>query len=49
MLRGAELTANELDDTDISPGCMQISQGHAINLASGNGSSLSRSGSDLAS
>ncbi len=49
MRRGAELTANELDGTGISLGCMQISQGHAINLASVNGSSLSRSGSDLAS
>lgn len=49
MRRGAELTANELDGTGISLGCMQISQGSAINLAPGIGSSLSRSGSDLAS
>lgn len=46
---GAELTANELDGTGINPCCMQISHGDAINLTSGNGSSLSRSGSDLAS
>lgn len=49
MRRGAELTANELDGTGINPCCMQISHGDAINLTSGNGSSLSRSGSDLAS
>lgn len=41
MRRGAELTANELDGTGIRLGCMQISQGNAINLSHRIGSSMS--------